>query len=379
MGDKEQTTDLTKQAGDAAQLMNDPNVMASLQAMSLDSKSRALSYYQNLAAPIKRRVKALKKLQFETIKLESDFYKELNELEVKYAAKYQPHFERRRDVLNGEVEPNDEDCNWPSDEEDVENVAKDVNKIQLEGDKQEEVVETKNGIPDFWLTIFRNVQILDEMIEEHDVPILKTLRDVTFAFNTTEDEPGFTLFFHFAPNEFFTDSVLTKQYFVKFDPMSTDPFSFEGPEIVKAKGCEIHWKSNKNVTVKMMKKVQKHKGRGEKRTVTKAVKTDSFFNFFDPPSESLDNPDTEDLDPDTEQLLQSDFEIGQFLRERVVPRAVLFFTGEALEEDDDYGEEEEEGEEEDFDEDDEKETTNIVKHGGKGKHAAEGNPECKQQ
>jgi hypothetical protein len=39
-------------------------------------------------------------------------------------------------------------------------------------------------------------------------------------------------------------------------------------------------------------------------------------------------------DEDTEALLAADFEIGHFIRERVVPRAVLYFTGEALENDD---------------------------------------------
>ena len=40
-------------------------------------------------------------------------------------------------------------------------------------------------------------------------------------------------------------------------------------------------------------------------------------------------------DEDTEALLAADFEIGHFIRERIVPRAVLYFTGEALENDDD--------------------------------------------
>lgn len=48
--------------------------------------------------------------------------------------------------------------------------------------------------------------------------------------------------------------------------------------------CTIDWQKGKNVTVKLIKKVQKHKGRGTKRTVTKTVKADSFFNFFDPPT-----------------------------------------------------------------------------------------------
>lgn len=49
-------------------------------------------------------------------------------------------------------------------------------------------------------------------------------------------------------------------------------------------GCEINWKKGKNVTVKTIKKKQKHKSRGSVRTVTKSVQADSFFNFFSPPT-----------------------------------------------------------------------------------------------
>lgn len=38
----------------------------------------------------------------------------------------------------------------------------------------------------------------------------------------------------------------------------------------------------KNVTVKTIKKKQKHKGRGTVRTITKQVPNESFFNFFSP-------------------------------------------------------------------------------------------------
>lgn len=40
-------------------------------------------------------------------------------------------------------------------------------------------------------------------------------------------------------------------------------------------------------------------------------------------------------DEDSEFTLASDFEIGHFFRERIVPRAVLYFTGEAIEDGDD--------------------------------------------
>lgn len=71
---------------------------------------------------------------------------------------------------------------------------------------------------------------------------------------------------------------------MKCVPEPDDPFSFEGPEIYKCRGCTIDWKKGKNVTLKTVKKKQKHKSRGLVRTITKTVQNDSFFNFFAPPT-----------------------------------------------------------------------------------------------
>merc|ERR1712071_455747 len=160
-----------------------------------------------------------------------------------------------------------------------------------------------------------------------------------------------------SPNEHFENSVLIKKYEMKCTPDEDDTFSFEGPEIHKCKGTVIDWKKGKNITVKTIKKKQKHKSKGSVRTVTKTVQNDSFFNFFSPPTVS-DDPDVE-VDDDTRALLTADFEIGHYIRESIIPRAVLYFTGEALmddefdeeEEEEDGDEEGEEGEEEEEDPD----------------------------
>ena len=47
---------------------------------------------------------------------------------------------------------------------------------------------------------------------------------------------GFTLEFYFEANEFFTNTVLTKEYIMRSEPDETEPFGFEGPEIIKCKG-----------------------------------------------------------------------------------------------------------------------------------------------
>lgn len=46
---------------------------------------------------------------------------------------------------------------------------------------------------------------------------------------------GFTLEFMFAPNEYFSNNVLTKTYYLKFELDKEDPFSYEGPVINKSK------------------------------------------------------------------------------------------------------------------------------------------------
>jgi len=100
------------------------------------------------------------------------------------------------------------------------------------------------------------------------------------------DRKGFTIEFEFTPNEYFTNNVLMKAYELRTKPDPNDPLSFEGPEIIKSEGCEVQWNKGKNATVKLIKKKQKHKNRGTIRVVTKEVQTESFFNFFSPPTGS---------------------------------------------------------------------------------------------
>merc|ERR1712106_463823 len=235
------------------------------------------------------------------------------------------------------------------------------------GEEKPEDADIK-GIPCFWLTIFKNVEMLAEMVQEADEPVLEKLTDITVTF--TESSPmGFVLYFHFEKNEFFTNTVLTKHYEMKCEPQEDDPFAFEGPEIFKCTGCTIDWVKGKNLTVKQVKKKQKHKSKGSVRVITKQVKADSFFNFFDPPTVP-DDPNAE-VDEDTQALLTADFEIGHYIRERIVPRAVLFFTGEALEDEGDCEEEESDEDEDDDDNSDNDADFDPSK--------AQANPECKQQ
>jgi nucleosome assembly protein 1-like 1 len=90
------------------------------------------------------------------------------------------------------------------------------------------------------------------------------------------------------------------------------------------------------------------------------VPTESFFNFFSPPQPPTE--DDESVASDIEERLELDYQLGEDIKEKLIPRAIDWFTGEALQfeelgdemdPDEFEDEEEEEEDEEDEDEDDE--------------------------
>ncbi len=104
------------------------------------------------------------------------------------------------------------------------------------------------------------------------------------------------------------------------------------------------------------------------RVVKKTVPTVSFFNFFDPPK--APEGEEEDAASDVEERLELDYQLGEDIKEKLIPRAIDWFTGEALqfeEVDDDLeeGDFEDEDDEEDDDasedRDDEEESDEEVR------------------
>merc|ERR1712150_430660 len=92
--------------------------------------------------------------------------------------------------------------------------------------------ENTKGVPEFWLTAMKNVELIEEMIQEHDEDVLKHLTDVKLIFTgktegkmSEEDdtEMGFVLEFQFSPNDYFTNSALTETYRMKAEPDKDDP------------------------------------------------------------------------------------------------------------------------------------------------------------
>lgn len=325
---------------------------------------------ESLSPKVRRRVEALREIQSQHDEFEAKFFEERAALEAKYQKLYEPLYIKRYEIVNGVVE--------------VEGVAKEDTDPTTIKDKDDEATEEK-GVPGFWLTAMKTNEVLCDEIKEHDEEALKYLKDIKWS--KIENPKGFKLEFFFDSNPYFKNSVLTKTYNMIDD---------EEPILEKAIGTEIEWLPGKCLTKKVLKKKPK-KGSKNAKPITKTEDCESFFNFFNPPQVPEEDEDIdEDAAEELQNLMEQDYDIGSTIRDKIIPHAVSWFTGEAGEDDDfvvededeDEGEEEDEDEndeddEEDEDDDDEEESkpkkkpvAGLKKNAGEG---AERPPECKQQ
>jgi len=215
-------------------------------------------------------------------------------------------------------------------------------------DDSHKPINQVKGIPNFWLTAMQNHPMISPLITEADDPALSKLSNITLTY--TDDNLGFILGFVFDDNEYFTNKVLTKTYYLQNNVGS----EYEDLIYSKSEGCTIDWKPNKNLTVRIETKKQRHKNSKKTRVVKREVPTDSFFRFFSPPKmptrnegEEEDEEEEEEQDPALEDAIEQDFELGEVFKTRIVKHAVDWFTGKALQHYDDYEDEDYDGEDDD--------------------------------
>jgi nucleosome assembly protein 1-like 1 len=105
------------------------------------------------------------------------------------------------------------------------------------------------------------------------------------------------------------------------------------------------------------------------RVVKKTVPTESFFNFFSPPKAPGLDDESDDAASDIEERLELDYQLGEDIKEKLIPRAIDWFTGEALQfeeldddlEEGDFEDEDDEEDELSEDRDDEEESDEDVR------------------
>jgi nucleosome assembly protein 1-like 1 len=206
---------------------------------------RSSGYVENLPAPVRRRVTGLKGVQKEHAKLEAAFQEEVLQLEKKYFAKFTPLYQKRAEIVNGNLEPTEEEIEAGKAEQD------DAATAESEAQDEPESKEEMKGIPEFWLTAMKNQVSLAEMINDRDEEALRPLSDIRMEYL---DRPGFRLIFEFASNDFFTNKTLSKTYYYREENGFGGDFIYD-----HAEGDKIDWKAGKDVTVRVESKKQRNK------------------------------------------------------------------------------------------------------------------------
>ncbi|KAG8086228.1 hypothetical protein GUJ93_ZPchr0010g9174 [Zizania palustris] len=334
------------------------NLVESIKNTLQGLAARHADVLESLEPKVRKRVEALREIQSQHDDLEAKFFEERAALEAKYQKMYEPMYSKRHEIVNGVVE--------------VDGVTKGADETPAEKEEK--------GVPEFWLNAMKNHEILSEEIQERDEEALKYLKDIKW-YKIAEPK-GFKLEFYFDTNPFFKNSALTKTYHM---------IDEDEPILEKAIGTEIEWFPGKCLTQKVLKKKPK-KGSKNTKPITKTENCESFFNFFSPPQVP---DDEEEIDEDTAEQLQNqmeqDYDIGSTIRDKIIPHAVSWFTGEAAQDedfegimDDDEDDDEDDDNDDEDDEDDEDEDDDADDKKGGRAPAGEGQQgerpaECKQQ
>jgi len=302
----------------------------------------------------------LRELQAEHDELEQDYRIELEQLERKYRLLYEPLYAERYKELNDEP------------------------------------------VPAFWCTAMRNHPMIKELIEPVDIPVLEYLDDIRCKWNLTDDctlhmgedggfsrIAGFGLHFVFRENPFFGPPYeLSKWYHLDDDPrFAADPHrAAAAPKVLESIDASvIQWNPGQDITKKQVTRKQKNKRTKQVRKLIETISVPSFFNFFTkhelPTQEEMDTMALEKVE-ELECVIEQDYEIGRVFRDKIIPRAVDWYSGDAVDSDMDMGsgdsdDERAESDEESGDSDEDSDEDPRKKSKRRGKREEQAN--CKQQ
>jgi nucleosome assembly protein 1-like 1 len=258
-----------------------------------------------------KRVNKLQDLHTQKEKILEEYLKDRAALELKYQALCRPLYVKRTEIISGVMD----DTIY----------AEITESDDMTDAKPSEGADVAVGIPQFWVCAMGHMEAIAESIAEEDVDCLEHLIDVKCLDDA--DGNGFTLEFHFGPNEYFQNSILTKRYEVPNLLLGDEPI------LKNVEGCKIQWFPKKCLTHREIVKKQRGKGKhaGQIRNIKKQERRESFFHFFEPPKmpsmESMDEDEAERL----EELFDADYDVAQAFRSQLIPNAVLWFTGQAME------------------------------------------------
>jgi nucleosome assembly protein 1-like 1 len=285
--------------------------------INIDCSSSSL--WSNCRPDIQRRINALLNNQAEYFRLRVEFYRQLQDLQYAYNSQFERILERRRQIIDGSCEPTEveKEIHW--------------SESDLTPSISQEMKQTKKGLPNFWLIVLKNLDSYDYPIQSRDELCLKYLTDIRCILNPpNSDSTSFTLQFQFQPsNPFFSQTILTKHYSIRLELDDSNPYrSYDGPEVDRCHGCLITWQPDHNLTIRKRNKRLRNKTTKQIRFVQIEEPIKSFFNFFSPPI--IPDEGIHQMTDEDQIHLEADIEFGLLLKQRVLPRSILYYTGEVL-------------------------------------------------
>ena len=170
---------------------------------------------------LKNKLTFIEKLNIERTKMQDETYeKEYLNLKRKYDLLYQDCYTQISELVKGTIPPSLTD--------------EVLTKYGIQ--KSETMSET--GIPDYWLKVILKTHL---EVNENDEKILKHLNDIRVSHK--DDNISYTIEFHFSPNEYFTNEVLSKTYI----------YDVKDQLLHKVERSGVNWKSQDKIPNKIIK------------------------------------------------------------------------------------------------------------------------------
>ncbi|VDM34959.1 unnamed protein product [Hydatigera taeniaeformis] len=250
----------------------------------------------NSPKDVKDRVDALKTLFKKRSSIYSEYLKELYALEFKYARLYAPVYLQQRAIVTGKNTDETEEDELLANQKTFGDAEPDVSLNGTSG----------LGIPGYWAKVLKTAPLMRNYLTDMDVEILQYLEGIRYSFSKKLSSPGFRLVFMFKKNPFFNGDVLMKQFSLRFIDQCEDLNEFGPTKVISTKASQIDWTCA-------------HEPTGDVVVPPK----DSFFNLF---------RDLQPESPDAPEYVQlmEDYDICVYIRDRVLPYAVYWFTGEMM-------------------------------------------------
>lgn len=261
-------------------------------------------FLKSLSHNVMECVASLRPIQDKHDALKAKFKEDRASIQEKYRQSCQLLYEQRYNIING-------------DEADGDSIDSEADGVSIDSEaetNEEEAFVKEKGVPNFWLYALQNNDYIDDEITYRDEQCLKYLKDIKWS--KIDDSKGFKLDFYFKANPFFGNSVLTKTYHMSDEDKSM---------VEEIKGTEIEWYPAKCLTQILIRKKPKT-GSENAKSITTTEECDSFFSFFSALEVDAENELTDQMD--------HHFFIGSIIRDQIIPHAVSWFTGEAIERDD---------------------------------------------